>query len=277
MREGPGEEARQEAAPTPDGPPPSRWTLRTIRATCAEVRGYTLSGVWRWLRKRVGAKLRSASVQQFSPDPEYVPKLKRLKRCLREAARRPKEVVLMFLDEMGYWIWPEEGQDWCPLPPTPPPLADRKQSSNSQWRIVGAMNAISGAVHYVDGYIVGRAKLVEMYGRLAQAYPKAKTIYVVQDNWSIHTHPDVLEALKAYPQIKPIWLPTYAPWLNPIEKLWRWLKVDIVKLHRLADNWPKLRERVNNFLDQFAHGSEALLKYVGLLGDGQLARARQPP
>lgn len=245
--------------------------------TFEEVRDYTLSGVWRWLRKCVAAKLRSATVQQFSPDPEYTPKLKRLKRCLRKAARYPKDVVLVFLDEMGYWIWPEEATDWWASPPTPPPTADRKEASNSQWRIVGAMNALTGAVHYIDGYIVGRAKLVEMYGRLAKVYPKAKTIYVVQDNWSIHTHPEVLEALKAFPQIKPIWLPTYAPWLNPIEKLWRWLKVDIVKLHRLADNWQKLRERVNGFLDQFVQGSDALLKYVGLLGHGQLAQAREPP
>lgn len=277
LREGPGEEARQEAAPTPDGPPPSRWTLRTIRATLEEVRDYSLSGVWRWLRKRVGVNLRSATVQQFSPDPEYTPKLKRLKRCLREAARNPKKVVLLFLDEMGYWTCPEEATDWSLAPPAPAPVADRKQSSNGQWRIVGAMNALTGEVHYVDGYIVGRAKLIEMYGRIAEAYPKAKKIYVVQDNWSIHTHPEVLEAVTAYPQIQPIWLPTYAPWLNPIEKLRRWLKVDIVKLHRLADNWQKLRQRVNSFLDQFAQGSEALLKYVGLLGDGQLAQARQPP
>jgi hypothetical protein len=41
-------------------------------------------------------------------------------------------------------------------------VADRKESSNSQWRIIGAMNAITGAVHYLEGYIVGRAKVVAM-------------------------------------------------------------------------------------------------------------------
>jgi putative transposase len=47
---------------------------------------------------------------------------------------------------------------------------------------------------------------------------------VIQDNWNIHTHPEVLTALARYPRIKPVWLPTYAPWLNPIEKLWRWVR-----------------------------------------------------
>jgi transposase len=72
-------------------------------------------------------------------------------------------------------------------------------------------------------------------------------------------------------------LPTYAPWLNPIEKLWRWRKGDVLKQHRLAADWHALRQRVNAFLDQFATGSRALLRYVGLLGEGTLARACYPP
>ncbi len=125
----------------------------------------------------------------------------------------------------------------------------------------------------MDNYIIGRAKVIEMYERIAKTYSRAKTIYVVQDNWSIHTHPDVLTAVGAYPQIKPIWLPTYAPWLNPIEKLWRWLKETILKMHRLANDWPALHQRVTDFLEQFARGSKQLLRYVGLLGNGQLAQS----
>lgn len=276
MRQGPGEEAREETVVRLDGPPPSCWTLTTIRATFAELCNYTLSGVWRWLRRRVGAKLRSGRVQQYSPDPEYKPRLRRLKRCLREAAKYPDRVVV-FLDEMGYSVWPETARDWIADVPALPPLADRQESNNHLWRIIGAMNALTGEVTYLENYIVGRAKVIEMYRLLAKTYAEAKTIYVVQDNWSIHSHDDVLQALAAYPQIKPVWLPTYAPWLNPIEKLWRWLRVDVLKLHRLAGDWQALRQRVNSFLNQFTTGSVALLKYVGLLGNGQLAKAARPP
>jgi transposase len=265
------------AAATADGPPPSHWTLETIRATFEELQDYTLSGVWRWLRNRLGAKLRSGRVQQYSPDPEYKSKLRRLKRCLRKAAENPERVVLVFLDEMGYSCWPEPGLDWIGEPPDPAPLADRQESGNHLWRIIGAMNALTGQVNYLDGYIVGRAKVIQMYGLLAKAYPKAETIYVVQDNWSIHTHDDVLEALVQFPQIRPVWLPTYAPWLNPIEKLWRWLRQDVLKLHHLANDWKALQARVTSFLNQFSKGSTKLLQYVGLLGEGQLARAIRPP
>ena len=67
------------------------------------------------------------------------------------------------------------------------------------------------------------------------------------------------------------YLPVKSPWLNPIEKVWHWLRRDVLKGHRLADDWSQLRRQVNAFLDQFAHGSPALLRSVGLVGDGHLA------
>ena len=62
LRQGPGVEARQEMAVTDTSPPPSRWTLRGIRATFDLFRDLTLSGVWRAL-DRCRAGLRSGVVQ----------------------------------------------------------------------------------------------------------------------------------------------------------------------------------------------------------------------
>jgi transposase len=263
-------------ATTETTPPPSRWTLRTIRATFDSFQGLTLGGVWRAL-ERCGIRLRSGVVQHYSPDPDYIPKCDNLYKCLREAAAMPDRVVLVFLDEMGYARWPEPACDWTGQAPASPPLADRAESPNRLWRIIGALNALTGRVDFLEDYIVGRAKVIKFYEQLNQAYPTAERLLVVQDNWSIHTHEDVLTALKQWPRIEPVWLPTYAPWLNPIEKLWRWLRQDVLKMHRLAGDWPALRGRVNQFLSQFAAGSHDLLRYVGLLGKGKLAQALQTP
>jgi hypothetical protein len=59
--------------------------------------------------------------------------------------------------------------------------------------------------------------------------------------------------------------------------LWRWLRQDVLRLHRLAEDWRAVRERVRQFLDQFAHGSPHLLEYVGLRGNGSLARMIHGP
>jgi len=271
LQQAPGAEAQQELAVTETGPPPSRWSLRAIRATFPWLHGYSLSGVWRVLR-RAKLTLRNGRLRQYSPDPDYGVKVDHILQCLREAATRPEEVVVVFLDEMGYHRWPDAGPTWAVEAPAPRPGTQPAGPNNQQWRIIGAVNALTGRLDYFEGYIVGRAKVIAFYHQLVAAYPNAERIYVVQDNWSIHAHPEVLAAVAELPQIELVWLPTYAPWLNPIEKAWRWLRQDVLKQHRLAYDWPALRQQVNAFLDQFADGSQALLHYIGLVGDGKYAQ-----
>ena len=233
---------------------------------------YSLSGVWRLLQ-RCGLKLRTAKVQQYSPDPDYELKEAHLLACLRETAQQPDKKLFLFLDEMGYYCWPETAKVWAEAAPSVPPLADRQQAKQQQWRLIGGLNALTGQVDYLDNYIVGRAKVIDMYHLIAQRYAGFDHIFVAQDNWSIHKHPDVTQALQSLPQIEPVWLPTYSPWLNPIEKLWRWLRQVVLNMHRLAARWSVLRQKVKAFLDQFSAGSQELLHYVGLAGHGKLAQA----
>jgi hypothetical protein len=266
LRAGPGEAARREVSIGASGPAPSRWTLRTIRASVDWLTAYTVSGVWRVLQT-CGLGLHASCARLFSPDPCYSSKVRQLHRCLRDAARHPDTVVALFLDEFGYQRWPEVAPTWGMET-----AVAQRAGNNQQWRTIGALNALTGQVNYLDGYLVGRQQVIHFYSCLDRAYPKqVELIYVIQDNWNIHTHPDVLTALESYPRITPVWLPTYAPWLNPIEKLWRWLRQDILKMHRWVEDWPHVKQRVPDCLDQFAQGSAALLRYVGLKGKGKLA------
>jgi transposase len=265
LQAGPRDAAAHVHAANETCPAPGKWTLATIRASVAGLEAYTLSGVWRVLQ-RLGVHLRSAVVQLFSPDPEYTLKKRRMERVLRAAARQPGHVEALFLDEFGFYRWPDPARDWG-LTAT----CATRAGANQQWRTVGALNALTGQVQYWDGYLVGRRQLIAFYRQLDQAYRHAERVYVIQDNWNIHTHPDVLAALAAYPRLQPVWLPTYAPWLNPIEKLWRWLRQDVLRLHRGVTDWEHVRQMVRDFLNQFQHASPPLLRYVGLLGDGQLA------
>ena len=265
LQAGPSEAARQEVAVGASGPVPCRWTLRTLRVSVAWLTEYTVSGVWRVLHA-CGLGIHAACARLFSPDPDYHPKVRRLYRCLRDAARHPDTVVALFLDEFSYHRWPEVAPTWG----LEAAVAQRA-GTNQQWRTIGALNALTGQVHYLDGYIVGREQVRAFYSQLHRAYPAENLIYVIQDNWNVHTHPDVLAALGKYPRIKPVWLPTYAPWLNPIEKLWRWVRQDVLKMHRWVEDWPLVKQRVRAFLNQFAHGSPDLLRYVGLVGKGKLA------
>ena len=97
LQHAPGEEARRAVTPTADGPAPSRWTLRDIRATFLWLKDYTLSGVWRLLHRH-GLHIRAAQVRQHSPDPDYVTKVDHLLACLRDAATHSGAVEIVFLD-----------------------------------------------------------------------------------------------------------------------------------------------------------------------------------
>ncbi|MHB9027047.1 MAG: transposase, partial [Armatimonadota bacterium] len=71
--------------------------------------------------------------------------------------------------------------------------------------------------------------------------------------------------------------PTYAPWLNPIEHLWDWLKADVLRLHPWSDQWDGLQEEVTDFLQQFAGPAPALLQYCGLAPGQQDQPQGAPP
>lgn len=255
---------------------PSRWSLQRIRDTFPFLANYSLPGVWKVLQG-YDIRLRMGRHQLYSPDPNYQSKRQRLLSVLAQAGADPAHVIVLFVDQMGYRRWPEPALEWALLAPAPPPVAERAKSKESNWRLMGALNALTGQVHYLDDYIVGRRQVIALFQQLDQAYPEAQHIYLVLDNWSIHSHPDVLAALQQMPRLEPVWLPTYAPWLNPIEKLWRKLRQEVLYLHRQAHDWKALQARVRSFLDQFAHGSSELLRYVGLQGDGILATALHSP
>jgi putative transposase len=272
LQKGPGAAAEKVIMPDRKGPLPSRWTLQAIRASVNWLKDYSLSGIWQVLQG-YGLTLRSAQMRQWSPDPEYESKLAHLLACMKETAANPQKTVFLFWDQMGFYRWPQPALTWAPAAPVPAPLARSAGGNNRQWRLIGTLNAINGQVDFLDNYIVGRKQVIQMYQRIHDRYLAYEHIFVAQDNWSIHQHPDVVDALKSFPQIEPVWLPTYSPWLNPIEKLWRWLRGTVLKMHRLAEDWKELLKRVQDFLLQFKNGSQDLLHYVGLLGNGKLARA----
>src|SRR5712691_11344831 len=107
----PGAQARRELGLAETSPPPSHWSLRTVRASVDALGASSLSGVWRLLHC-LHLQRRPLRDQRSSPDPDDVAKVAHRERCLREAARTPAAVVLVFLDAMGSSRWPEGARDW---------------------------------------------------------------------------------------------------------------------------------------------------------------------
>lgn len=131
-------------------------------------------------------------------------------------------------------------------------------------RVIGYLDAVRGRVYGEQTSRVTVPRLIASLRRLAQCYPTAETIFLVWDNWPVHHHPRVQEALQQYPRIAILWLPTYAPWLNPIEKIWRCLKQRVTHAHPWCDDFGEFRRHIQAQLDAMTSDSPDLLRYVGL-------------
>jgi hypothetical protein len=229
-----------------------------------------------------------------SPDAAYPAKLATVAAVLAHGRRPARREVALYLDELTYYRQPTLAHAWAARGGDQP-RAHRSHRSSTVTRIVGALDAHTGQVHAHQASAIGVEQLVALYQHLAARYPQARRLWIIQDNWPVHYHPDLLVALepqrlvRRWPRrLPPCWpadpspravrkwgalhlpiqlvpLPTYASWTNPIEKLWRRLKQAVLHLHPLADHLDDLRALVQTFLDQFTAGSTSLLRATGLL------------
>lgn len=237
----------------------ARWRVADLQAALPCLAGYHPASVGRLLR-RLGLRLKRGRLRVHSPDPGYDAKAFRLRAVLGLARRHPDRVGLWFGDEASVHRQPTLAGRWHPAGSEP--TAGLSHRADTRLRVAAGLEAATGRVLHASGSKAGVARLVAFLGALRAADPD-RVVFLAWDNWPVHKHPHVLAAAAAH-RIHLLWLPTYAPWLNPIEKLWRWCKQEVTHHHRLADRWDELKAAVLAFLDRFADGSDDLLRYVGL-------------
>lgn len=267
----------------------SRWRLEDLLAYCPWLHLRTPQGVGQLLA-RLGITYKRGRAYVHSPDPDYAAKQAAIQTALQAAHDDPEHQVLLYLDEMTLFRQPTIERAWETRGRSQA-LARRSHRSDTPTRLLGALNATTGAVHARRPDKITAPTLLGFFQTLAAAYPGA-TLTVVLDNWPVHFHPDLLVALVPQtspfphylpaswsPQPKPAavarWgmlalplqllpLPTYASWCNPIEKLWRKLRQELGHLHPWADDLVHLRAAVDRWLDAYHQPSPDLLHYVGL-------------
>jgi transposase len=238
------------------------WRLADLEAVLPFRRGYSRSGLSRAL-KRLHVSRQRGRLAVHSPDAAYAHKLAWVARACALARQPDSEVVVLYGDEFSLYRQPTLAATYAPQRRAP--VARRSHRANTRHRISGALDLVTGQVTWLARSVMGVVNLKRFLVKVRVAYPGQRVI-LIWDNWPVHQHAEVLAAASAS-GIELLWLPTYAPWTNPIEKLWRWLKQDLLHHHRRADQWRELQAQVWAWLDQFAGPSPALLRYVGLLPD----------
>jgi transposase len=145
-------------------------------------------------------------------DPEREKKLARIRSVFEQLG--PSEAML-FADELDIHLLPKIGYQWM-LKGTQEEVMT--PGSNRKRYLAGALDIVTGKILHTIGCSKNRFLFIELLGRIERNYKRFDRVYVVLDNYRIHKARDVEKWFDTHSRFEPLWLPTYCPRANPIER-----------------------------------------------------------
>jgi transposase len=205
-----------KGAPSAYGWCRTRWSCATLAAQLKAQRGAQVSAATlrRWLYQ-LGWVWKRAKLVARDDDPERIRKLARIRFCLENLARR---AVLVFADELDIHLLPKVGYQWMPKGEVVEVVTP---GVNQKRYLAAALDHLTGRVISCIGERKTASLFLDLLKALDAAYPAAthSRLYVVVDNYRIHKAKAVGEWLAGHRRIELLYLPTYCPKANPIERV----------------------------------------------------------
>ena len=126
-----------------------------------------------------------------------------------------------------------------------------------------------GAVNYHTGETVilvcrrkRRREIAELLEALLRKHPRER-VYVAWDNATTHFDDEVEAVVRgAAGQLVLMYLPTYSPWLNPIEMLWRHFRREVTH----CELFVSVKALVKASLDFFKRYNEVPEQVLSIIG-----------
>jgi putative transposase len=147
--------------------------------------------------------------------------------------------ALVFADELDIHLLPKVGYAWMPQGTQ---VEVMTPGTNEKHYLAGALELATGTLHHALGPRKTNELFRELLQRLDEAYPAPhdRRIYVVVDNYKIHKAKVVEQWLAKHPRVELLFLPTYCPRANPIERAFG----DVHDLCTRNHTRKRLRDRV---------------------------------
>ena len=193
----------------------TRWSGATLALTWQAKRGVAVSAetMRRWVHE-VGWVWKRANLVAKDDDPHRVARWARI-RLLFEPLKCCEAMV--FADELAIHRLPKVGCAWMPKGTQ---LEVMTPGQHQKEYLAGALDLATGSLLHCVGPRKTHARFRDLLGRLEASYPAERytRVYVVVDNDKIHQAKAVEPWLAAHPRVTLLWLPTYGPRANPIER-----------------------------------------------------------
>ena len=193
----------------------TRWSCATLAATLRTTRGITISAetLRRWVHE-TGWVWKRAKLVAKDDDPQRVDRLARIRFVYERL--QPCE-ALVFADELDIHLLPKVGYAWMPQGSQ---VEVMTPGQNQKHYLAGALELTTGTLHHCVGPHKTNALFRDLLTHLEARYPADRytRLYVVVDNYRIHKAKAVEQWLAAHPRVVLLFLPTYCPRANPIER-----------------------------------------------------------
>ena len=207
----------------------TRWSCATLALQLVAQRGFRVSAEtvrrclqaldWVWKRAKLTAK---------DNDPERAAKLARIRRVFERLG--PRE-VLLFADELDLHLLPKVGAPWMPKGTQVEVITPGR---NEQRHLAGALDLRTGRLPHRLWFRKVNGLFLDLLNLVNSVDPPRHwdRIYVVADNDNIHKAKRVEHWLKQHPRFRLLFLPTYCPRANPIERCFGDLHDKVTRHHR---------------------------------------------
>jgi putative transposase len=127
---------------------------------------------------------------------------------------------------------------------------------------LGAVNWHTGETLIITRHHKRRREVAELLQALLDHHPY-KTVYVAWDNASTHEDEEVEAVLRgAAGRLVLLYLPTYSPWLNPIEMLWRHFRREVTHCE-LFDTVEALLAATRAFFERYNRHPDGVRSIIG--------------
>lgn len=223
---------------TPKGE--THWSTRTMAAKAGM--SHTMIGrIWRTF----GLKPHITRSFKISPDPQLIDKIRDVVGLYMNP---PTNAVVFSFDEKSQIQALERAQPILPLDIGQPERRTHNYIRNGTLDLFAALNVATGEVLARCKQRHRAQDFVAFLGEVEASVEPALEVHVVLDNLSAHKAPTVHRWLLRHPRVHFHFTPTYASWLNQVERFFGLLTEKALK-RGSHTSLPQLREAILGYVD----------------------------
>ena len=219
----------------------THWSTRTM-AQAVGVSASTVRRVW----QAHGLKPHRVKYFRLSDDPHFAEKVEDI---VGLYLNPPEHALVLALDEKTQIQALDRTQPGLPL------KKGRAQTMTHDYKRHGT-TTLFAALNALDGTVIGTCmkqhthkEWLRFLRLVERSVPADREVHLIVDNYATHKHPDVRDWLTDHARFHLHFTPTYASWLNMVERFFRDLTENRVR-RGVFRSVTELEQAITDYLEQ---------------------------